>query len=80
VLQRLARLGQQSRVLHCNYRLRGEILQQRDLLIGERPDFLSCCDNAAEEGLLPTQRHEHHRANFGDLDAGLQDRLGRRPR
>src|SRR6516162_8482589 len=35
LLQSLARLSQQTRVLHCNHRLRREILQQRNLLIGE---------------------------------------------
>ena len=37
--QSLARLGQQPRVLHRNDRLRREVLQQRDLLIGERPNL-----------------------------------------
>ena len=35
--QGLARLGQEPRVLHRDHRLRGEILQQRDLFVGERP-------------------------------------------
>jgi len=35
LFQCLARLSQQHRVLHCNHRLRREILQQRDLLVGE---------------------------------------------
>ena len=41
LLQGLARLGQEPRVLHRDDRLRGEILQQRDLFFGERPDLLS---------------------------------------
>ena len=41
LLQRLARLGQEPRVFHRNDRLRREILQQRDLLVGERPHFLA---------------------------------------
>ena len=41
LLQRLARLGDQPRILHRDHRLRGEILQQRDLLVGERPDLLA---------------------------------------
>ena len=36
----LARLGDQPRVLHRDYRLRGEVLQQRDLFVGERPHLL----------------------------------------
>ena len=31
----------QPRVLHRDDRLRREILQQRDLLVGERPHFLA---------------------------------------
>src|SRR6516162_11490373 len=41
LLQRLARLCNQPRVLHCNDRLRGEVLQQRDLLVRERADLLA---------------------------------------
>ena len=37
LFERLARLGQQPRVLHRDDRLRREILQQRDLLVGKRP-------------------------------------------
>jgi len=48
LLQCLARFGQQPRVLHRNDRLRREILQQRDLLVGERPDFLSICGYRAK--------------------------------
>ena len=35
LLQRLARLGQEPRIFHRYHRLRGEILQQRNLLVGE---------------------------------------------
>ena len=41
LLQRLARLGDQPRVLHRDDRLRREVLQQRDLLVGERPHLLA---------------------------------------
>ena len=41
LLQGLARLVNQPRVLHRDDRLRREVLQQRDLLVGERPDFLA---------------------------------------
>jgi hypothetical protein len=41
LLQSLARLGQEPRVLHCNDRLRREILQQRNLLVGKGPDLLA---------------------------------------
>ena len=41
LLQCLARLGDQPRVLHRDDRLRREVLQQRDLLVGERPDLVA---------------------------------------
>ena len=41
LLQGLARLGDQPRVLHRDDRLRREVLQQRDLLVGERADLLA---------------------------------------
>jgi hypothetical protein len=41
LLQRLARFGQEPRVLHRHDRLRGEAFEQRDLPVGERAHFLS---------------------------------------
>src|SRR5215831_8864473 len=41
LLQSLARLGQQPRILYCYDCLRGEIFEQRNLLIGERPHLLT---------------------------------------
>src|SRR6202043_4163905 len=41
LLQSLARLGQEPRVFHRDDRLRREVLQERDLLVGERSDFLT---------------------------------------
>ena len=57
LLQRLARLGNQARVLHCNDRLRGEVLQQRDLLVGEGADFLAVDYNCPEQRIVLAQRH-----------------------
>ena len=37
----LAQFAEQPRVLHRDDRLRREVLQQRDLLVGERADFLA---------------------------------------
>src|SRR5262249_18051522 len=41
LFERLARFGQQPRILYGNDRLRREILQQRDLLVGEWSDRLT---------------------------------------
>jgi len=39
LFQRLVRLGDEPRILHRDYGLCGEVLQQRDLFLGERPDL-----------------------------------------
>ena len=65
LLQRLARLGHQPRVLHRDDRLRREILQQRDLLVGERPDF-------------PAVDRDDARAARHPCAAARSDRCGRR--
>ena len=41
LFQSVARLGQQPRILHCDDRLRREVLQQRNLLVGEGADLLA---------------------------------------
>ena len=55
LLQRLARLGDQPRVLHRDDRLRREVLQQRDLLVGERPHLLAIDGDDAEQRLVLAQ-------------------------
>ena len=52
LLQCLARLGQQPGVLDRDHRLRGEILQQRDLLLGERSGLASGYGNYAEQRIV----------------------------
>ncbi len=70
LLQCLARLGQQPRVLHRDHRLRREVLQQRDLFVRERPHLLAVGSDVAEQGLVLAQRHEKHGAQ-SVLGAGL---------
>ena len=53
----LADLVQQPRVFHRDNRLRREVLQQRDLLVGERPDFLAVCCDSSEQPIVLAQRH-----------------------
>jgi len=57
LLQRLARLGQQPRILHRDNRLRREILQQRDLFLCERTDLLARGDDLTEQRTILAQRH-----------------------
>src|SRR5215469_14780827 len=49
LLQRLAQLVEQARVLDGNDGLRGEVLDQFDLLVRERPDFLPIDANCADQ-------------------------------
>ena len=48
LFQGLPRLGHQPRVLHRNDRLRGEVLQPRNLLVGKSPNFTAVNDNYPE--------------------------------
>ena len=62
----------QPRVLHRDDRLRREVLQQRDLLVGERPDLLAVGDNGAEQRIVLAQRHEEIGAYAAKLDMPRQ--------
>ena len=57
LLQRLPLLGDQPRVLHRDHRLGGEVLQQRDLLVGERPHFLAIDREHPSNALVLAQAH-----------------------
>ena len=46
----------QPRVLHRDHRLSGEVLQQRDLLVGERPHLLAEDRDDAEQRVILAQR------------------------
>ena len=51
----------QPRVLHRDDRLRREVLQQRDLLVGERVDFCAIGGEAAEQRVVLAQRAQTDR-------------------
>jgi hypothetical protein len=50
------RLGQEPRVLDRDHRLRREVLQQRDLLLGERPDFLAVDNGVIQMAAMPPEK------------------------
>ena len=52
LLQGLARLGHQPRVLHRDDRLRGEVLHQLDLLLGERLHFQPVSDDDPKQSII----------------------------
>src|SRR6266446_1475351 len=56
LLGTLPQLAQQPRILHRDNRLRREILQQRDLFFGKRPDLLAIDTEYAEHRIVPAQR------------------------
>ena len=58
LVQRLAGLGNEPRILHRDDRLGGEVFEQRDLLVGERPDFLADGDDLPEQRVVLAQRHK----------------------
>ena len=47
-MRAFAQFAQQPRVLHRNDRLGREVLEQRDLLVGERADFLAIHGDGTE--------------------------------
>ena len=67
LLQRFARLSQEPRIFHRDDRLRGEVLQQRDLLVGKCADFLTVDNERPEERVIPSQRHGKHRTPTAQL-------------
>jgi len=71
LLQSLARLGQQPRVLHCNDRLRREILQKCDLLVGEGANFLAIDVDRPKHRPFFDQRHRESRARSGEINQHL---------
>ena len=68
LLQRLALLGDQPRILHRDHRLRGEVLQQGDLLVGERTDLRADSADHAIQASVLAQRNREVRASAGLLD------------
>ena len=62
LLQRLPQFIEQPRVLDGDDGLSGEVLHQRDLLVGERPNFLAVDDDGADQFII--LEHRERRATF----------------
>src|SRR6516162_4112255 len=58
LFQRLTRLGDEPRILYCDDSLRREVLQQRDLLVGERTDFPAVEMKDAKQRGVFAKRHQ----------------------
>jgi hypothetical protein len=71
----LADFFEQSGILHSDNRLGGEILQQRDLLVRERPHFLAVNVNCPEHVLISRQRHVQRCTGTSEIDIGTPQTL-----
>src|SRR5262249_12696310 len=58
-----------------NDRLRCEVFEQRDLLVGKQPNLLAAGDNQSEEADVFAQRHIQRRA-YASVKRGASDRIG----
>ena len=64
----LAQLVEQPRVLDGDDGLRGEVLHQLDLLVGERPHLLAIDGDGADQLVVLEHRHGENGAGAGELD------------
>ena len=74
----LRELIEQPRVLHGDHRLRGEALQERDLLRGERSHFLSVEGDRPKQGTVFAQRDGDQGSRVAEFDEGAQRRMTHR--
>jgi len=73
LFQCFTRLGQQPRVLHRDHRLRREVLEERNLLVGEWADLLSKRSDDAEQGFVFPKRYDQEGTDPAQVDqAGIR--------
>ncbi|HUI95441.1 MAG TPA: hypothetical protein VLX44_06795, partial [Xanthobacteraceae bacterium] len=70
LFQRLAGLGHEPRILHRDHRLRREVLQKRDLLVGKRPRLLPVDHDVPGNAVLAEERHDQAGARAAQIDKG----------
>ena len=75
LLQGLTGLCQQPRVLHRNDRLCREVLQERDLLVGEREHLLAVDRDQAEHCVVLDQGHLQCTARTAKIDQRASRRI-----
>jgi hypothetical protein len=81
LLQSFAGFGEEPRILHRDYGLRREVLQERDLLVRKRPDLAPEHDDSPEERVLYAQRYTQASTNAYQFEAVTGDlivAIGRR--
>src|SRR6516162_251615 len=74
LLQRLAQLIEQARVFDGDDCLVSEVLDQLDLLIGERPDLLTVNGNNAVQLVVFEHRHQQHATHTSQTSEGAARR------
>ena len=62
-----AQLIEQSRILDCYDRLRGEVFYQLDLLVGKRADFLTIDRDNADQVILFEHRYDQKSTSTSDF-------------
>ena len=72
VVGALAQFVEQPRVLDGDDGLRGEVLDQLDLLVGERPHLLAVDRDGADQPVVLEHRHTDEGAPAGKLHGGLR--------
>src|SRR6516162_11569148 len=72
LLQRFAQLVEQPPILNGNHSLGGEIGDERNLFVGERPDLLTIDGNNANKFIIPEHRHVDRAPNAANLDRSDQ--------
>ena len=65
-----AQLVEQPRVLDGDDGLRGEVLHQLDLLVGERANLLAVDDDGADQFVVLEHRHGDQRSRAGKRRLG----------
>jgi hypothetical protein len=73
----LAQLIEQPGVLDGDDRLRGEVLDQLDLLVEERPHLLAIDDDGPDQLIILEHGHDDRRPRSTELDRVAGIRLGR---
>src|SRR6516162_10201563 len=71
LLQGLARFSQEPCVLHRNNRLVREVLQQRDLFVGKRPNLLAERSDDAKQRVVFAQRNRKQSARTTEFDQSV---------
>ena len=67
----LAQLVEQPRVLDGDDGLRGEVLHQLDLLVGERADLLAVDGDGADQLVVLEHRHDNDASGAAELDQAM---------